>query len=255
MSIIILGIVSYKYASEGIIDKYEKAAGQAVNMAGEYMSFGLESTQATMAQYINDEDIKKYIMNINDDLIANSTSRTKISNAFLAKKTTDVFIKNIHVLSGKVEPISTNISLSGTNMYTGFLEDDIGKMVKDNQIKTVWVGSNDYLDTGLKTTSDSYAMRLVRSFLSINAVLIIDIDAETVKNIIDNLEFDQSAIVGITIADGKEILAHDKTLNNSDSIIKQTFYQDTMATDTNMIPTMLSIKELSICICIQNLMI
>src|SRR5690554_4376038 len=45
--IILLGIVSYNQASSGIENNYKKSTADSINMAAEYMRFGLENVQAT----------------------------------------------------------------------------------------------------------------------------------------------------------------------------------------------------------------
>jgi len=61
--IFILGIVSTKIASDIITDNYVKSTSRAINMAGDYLQFGLDGVEATAIQYGNDDNIKKYFNN------------------------------------------------------------------------------------------------------------------------------------------------------------------------------------------------
>lgn len=231
--IILLGVVSYRLASEGIIEKYEKATSQAVNMAGDYLQFGFDSTEATAIQYCNDDRIKKYFMNLNDDVVSSIGVKTDLINSFLAKQMTDDFIGNIYALSKTVEPLSTGTHLSGTNIYSGLQDSALGETIKNNMTKTIWSGKNSFLDKQLGTSDDTYALRLIRSITGTDAVLIIDIQENTVDGIIKNLDFDKSATVGIVTNDGKEIITKNKVTNNKGLFVKQKFYQEAIKSKDN----------------------
>lgn len=229
--IIILGIVSYRTASEGIIDKYEKATSQTINMASEYLQFGLDSVEATSVQYVSDDSIKKYLINRDDDVISNSSNLTNIKNSFAAKQLTDDFIGNIYAISKNVNPISTGANLSGTDIYTGLQESALGDSLMNNSSKSVWSGRDSYLDEKLGATEDQYAFRLIRKYINIDAVLIIDIDRVTIENIITKLQFDKTATVGIVTGDGKEILIKDKEPVDDVVFTNQEFFQKALKTN------------------------
>ncbi len=205
--IIILGVVSFLKASEGITSSYEKSTSQALDMAGSYLQFGFDSIKATGNQYSNDASIKKYFVGFYDsDVIEKSSMLTDINNGFTAKKMTDKFIGDIFVLSDRYAPVST-LSTTNPEAYAGFLDSELGKYIKENKMKVVWVGSDAYLDENLSVSSDKYAMRMVRMVPGTNAILIIDVKIDAVKEVLKNLEFDKTGILSIITPDGKEIMA------------------------------------------------
>ncbi len=202
--IILLGVVSFQQASSGITSSYEKSTSRALDMAGDYLSFGFDSIKATGNQYSNDAALKKFFVGFYDsDIIEKSSMLTDINNEFTAKKMTDKFIGDLFVLSDRYAPVST-LSTTNPDSYTGFLETEFGKNIKENKMKVMWIGSDAYLDENLSVGSDEYAMRMIRMIPGTNAILIIDVKMNAVEQVLKDLEFD--GILRMVTPDGKEIM-------------------------------------------------
>jgi methyl-accepting chemotaxis protein len=208
--IILLGVVSFQQASSGITSSYEKSTSRALDMAGDYLSFGFDSVKATGNQYSNDATLKKFFVGFYDgDIIEKSSMLTDINNEFTAKKMTDKFIGDLFVLSDRYAPVST-LSTTNPDSYAGFLETEFGKNIKENKMKVMWIGSDAYLDENLSVGSDEYAMRMIRMIPGTNAILIIDVKMSAVEQVLKDLEFD--GVLCMITPDGKEI----KPANSSD---------------------------------------
>ncbi len=205
--IILLGLVSFRVASDGIVKNYEKSALQTISMTGKYLRFGLSSVEATSVQYGNDKRITKYFCNLYEDDRAEYNAEYKyIASVLSAKQTSDEFVDNIYILSDLVKPISTKASCD-SGLYGGFTQTKLGGYLKDNRMKKAWVGKDEYLDEKLKTSSKDYSMRLVRSLPAAQAMLVVDVSSDTVNNILAGLDFNKSDNIAIVTADGREIKA------------------------------------------------
>ncbi len=205
--IILLGVVSFKVASEGIVKNYEKSSLQTINMAGEYLRFGLNSVEASSIQYGNDDTITKYFSNLYaKDKSGFNTAYKYIGSILSAKQISDEFIGNIYILSDDVKSISTKGTLA-SGLYGGFVQTDEGEHLKNNRGNLLWLGANEYLDESLATTAEDYSIRLVRSLTGARAMLVIDVNADTVKGILSGIEFDKSGLLAIISPDGKEVTA------------------------------------------------
>lgn len=205
--IVLLGIVSYLLASGSIEDNFKKASSQSISMAGEYLRFGLDSVEDTAVQYNNDDNIKNYFYGrYNKDMSQMNTIVRTIKNTMLAKRTTDDFIENIHILSNKQDSLSTKGAFSG-DVYTGFLETDRGAYLKSNRMKGIWVGADEYLDEKLvvPNTATEYALRYMKHMTENDAVIIVDVQLDTIQNILTDMKFDKSGYLAIVTPDGREI--------------------------------------------------
>ncbi len=236
LCIIILGVVSFQKASTGIVSNYEKATADSINMAAEFMRFGFKNVEATSIQYVNDASVLDYLRNTGD-IIELSNTRRIISNNISAKKLTDEFIQNIFMISHEALPISTTHLASEDGVYDGFKESEIGAYLESNRTKVVWDGQDDYLDKVLATGANDYSLRLIRNFTGLNAILIIEIKAETVKNILEGLSFDKTGYLGVVTPDSREIM--DDSQKDKEELAAEadaqpiftgeTFYQEALA--------------------------
>lgn len=226
MCILLLGIVSYQKSASSIIESYENATVQSVDMAGEYMRFGMEAIEATAVQYMGDDAISKYFLNMyKDDDMEYSNKQRTITSLIKAKRGTDNFIKDIYFISDQVDSISTQ-SKNIVDVYEGFIQTELGQYLNTNRTRQVWIGQEEYLDDALGTPSTEYSLRLARGFTSADALLIIDVSDETVKGILKDLHYDEAQIVGIVTADGKEVMLHD---SENRYFYEEVFYKDAVA--------------------------
>ncbi len=226
--IIILGVVSFQKAADGIRSSYEASTGQAIKMTGEYIQFGVDSMDSLSIQYTNDDNVWKYASGFyKDDLIKNNEMYQNLTNAALAKEVTDKFISSISVFSGSVQPITT-VAYVKPDVYTGFLETEEGKIVEDNQ--PLWVGRNAYLDEKMGTTSKNYALRMIRKFKKANSLIVIDMDYNTVSDILKRMEFNKGSIIGLVTPDGQEIMFDGQNAYKS-SFTGEAFYKEASASE------------------------
>lgn len=204
--IIILGFVSFRKASEAIVNNYEIATTRTIEMAGEYIGFGLNSVEATSVQYTNDDFIYKYFIEMyENDATESNRVRQSIKNNLSAKKVTDVFIEDIFLISDTVASITTSNSTFESGIYKSFAATELGSYLKDNRTEMVWVGEDACLDEKFGTTSSNYALRLIRHITGKEALLVIDIKMPAVNDALAGLNFDASGFLSFVTADGKEV--------------------------------------------------
>lgn len=223
--IIILGILSFKKASEGICNSYENSTSQTINMTGEYLRLGIDMVKEISTQYIEEDDFKNYFTGLykNDDL-ENNRRQKSIFTTFRTKESVDTFISNISIMSDYVNNITTT-DYKGTNFCSEFFQTQLGKYIKENPYDMKWIGSDPYLDEQL---GQDYALRLVRQYHGANAVLVIDISETKVREILTSLNMDSLGTVGFVTADGVEIISgkdpsEEKVFSNTE------FYQEAVA--------------------------
>lgn len=229
--IVILGTVSFIQAGSAIQRNYEEASGQALNMTGEYLLFGLNAAEESAVQFIDDINIGRYFQNFySDDVMGGIEAQSNINNTFINKAQTDRFIENIYAISDIVQSIATS-SLSEDKIYEGFLTTELGRYASENKRRNIWVGQDDYLDEKLGTDSGSYAIRLIRHFGDEDGILVIDIEANTVKKILNDFELGEGSLLGFVTADKKELVVGSDTTNEEFIFVDQKFYTDAFASD------------------------
>lgn len=202
--IIILGIVSFRKASTGIQSNYKNATEQAINMAAEYIRFGFEAVEATSIQYVSDDIIGKYLMN-NDDILEQSKKRNTITNTFMAKQSTDEFIKDIYLITDITYSITTSGLTFERGDFAEVSETEVGQFMLNNKYQCLWDGQDEYLDTLFQDGPEDYSVRIMRR-VNPYAFLFIELKAETVNKILADLKFDKSGYLGLITPDNREII-------------------------------------------------
>lgn len=212
--IIILGLVSFKVASDGIVKNYKKSALQSINMTSEYLGLELMSVDATGVQYSSDETMSKYFSNFyKNDMYGFNNASKYISRTLSAKQILDKFIDNIYIISDNVKSISTNGSFD-SGLFEGFAQTEQGSFLKEKSTNNTWFGINEYLDQKLGTSSKDYSIRMIRKLSGAKAMIIIDVKTDTVKDVISRLDFDKSGYIAVVTSDGKEVTTEKDLENN-----------------------------------------
>lgn len=227
--IILLGVVSYKQASSGIIDNYKKSTADSINMAAEYIRFGFDSVKSVSNQYTSDTNLMDYLRN-NGDMMELMEIKNTNSKSISSRIASDEFIKNIYIISDTVMPIMSAQIKIPSGFYAGFSKTEIGQYLINNPLKVVWDGQDEYLDDKLKTAPKDYSIRLIRPFGKLDSVLIIDIKTETINRILADLSFEASGYLGFITPDGREIIdqTNKEVPVEADEIIftDKTFYKE-----------------------------
>lgn len=236
MFIIVLGVISFLKASEVIESKCEKAAEDTINMACECMELSFKSVQTSATLYANDSLIQRYSLSY-DDKIKAFVYKDNIAGILSSKKAADEFIKNIYLINENVDSISTGEGID--EIFKSFKKTQLGKILDDNKTENVWDGEDAFLDKQLKTSADDYSMRLIRNVSNVNTFLIIDVNADVVKNILSDLKFDETCFLGLVTPDGKEIIDYSlkqkdpsidmEALKSEKIFANQAFYKEAMA--------------------------
>ncbi|MGF7141888.1 methyl-accepting chemotaxis protein [Anaerotaenia torta] len=227
--IIVLGIVSYKKAAESICSSYEETAEQTINTTAQYIQFGADSIEALSTQYIVDVAIQKYLWNYSYDRAENNQNRRLISNSVSAKEITDQFISGISIFSDEVASVTTAVSVRD-GIYGGFIETELGAEISQSD-DVFWLGKDSFLDERIGSAAHGYALRLVRSFQSADALIVIDMDIKTIRDILDRIGFEEAGIIGFVTADGKEILSGAKEGASDEVFYHEDFYQKAASLD------------------------
>lgn len=207
--LIILGIVSYTKASNGIISNYEKSISQALTTTSDYFTFAFSSIQYDLTEYISDGEVTTYTKGAyNSTPVKKDEVSIATLKKFTKKVTSDSFISNIYIISKKADPIATSNS-TNTELYQTFMETEPGKLVLGNKNNFIWFGRQPELDEMFKTDSKKYAIRVSKHLTNAEACIIADINTSTVLDILHNLDSNNGSILGFITVEGTELLSNE----------------------------------------------
>lgn len=210
--LVILGFISYRKASSGLVNNYEQATENTISMATEYMNFAFESINSIALQYANDSDIIYYAQGVTNNTDSTRNIFVKSTSRELMKKVDmEQLIENIHIITPEGIPVLTSGVEIADGFYGEFLKSEEGKQFGDGNTESYWRGSHPLIDSKLNLDSSQYALSFYRTFSGQNTAVVIDVSKEEIINFLKKLELGNGSIVGIVTFDGSEIIsANDK---------------------------------------------
>lgn len=229
--ILILGVASYNKASHAIRDNYESSTTQTINMTSKYLNLGIQSIEAISSQYVSDSQIQKYNVGYYlDDKVKNTEIYNSLKSELIKKSKTDDFISQIYIVTDDAKSI-TSLDKEIGNVAEGYYETDTGKLINSKRSQILWVGQDSYLTEKLGVTSEEYSLRLVRNFPNTEAFLVFDMDMGIVQDILNSVDFDETGILALVTADGREIMSNESKINEQQIFTNQEFYQKISTSD------------------------
>lgn len=175
-----------------------------------------------------------------------------ISNKVAANQ----FIGNIYIVKGGYNTFSSQSKLrgqedktkedieakrdihsKGEEIYSAFLDTDLGQKVSMDATSYYWVGSGSMpdLDKLLLVDPSSYILRVAHDVSSTtDAVMIVDIKKDAILNILTNFNLGEGSYVGIITPDNQEMVVEGKDITKEEegkaksqnNIVKETIYKD-----------------------------
>ncbi len=205
--VIILGVISYKVASNNIINNYKSNVSQMLGMTSDYIDFGLQSSRDLSVQYLSDNELAKYLRgrykkNSPDYLEVYKNFKTEL----LSKRMADSFIENIHLITPNAQSISTAEKANGReqgDLYEKLMDTREGSLIKANPKTEIWLSSLKELDDSLALKSSEYSLRYMRAFVDFDGLIVIDISSSAMEDTLGKLKFGKDSFYGFITADGK----------------------------------------------------
>lgn len=215
--IIVLGIISYTKASQGLISNYEKATDNNFRMATNNLQYLFENVDSLAIDYAENNELIYFTRGlIHIDKQERLSYVTSINNELLKKVDVERYVNNVHIISKEGIPVIT----SSINNLTGFYDDIIknaeGAKLENEEGKGYFVGNHQIIDNKLGIDSNDYSMSYLRKINGSEAAISIDIDKNDLNEFLQGLDLGKGSIAGLVLEDGTEILLEDESniMNN-----------------------------------------
>lgn len=209
--IVILGVVCFMQASKGMIKNYEDSSKLSLSMMGEYFDLGLTNMSNKAIDLITDDVLQKYYSKYYGDKPTEEIERYKESQKkILSIASADRFISNIYVAANYGHPVASTVTGLKDGFYQEFNESEDVKEFIESGNSAVWLGSHPYLDSKVNVKSSEYGLSYIKKLTNSGfkpiGYIIIDINTDFIKEIIDKSDFGEKSITGFITWDGKSIL-------------------------------------------------
>ncbi len=227
--VVALGIISYNRASAAITEEYKNQTLQTANVLNEYVTLIIDSEKEEFKAYLVETDLEFFFKGSLDKLKSTTVIR-EYGEEFLAKTVRDSKVRDIYFLGDNSRCILARSLPVEDNAYETFMASNEGEAITSDPASWHLFGRNDELDTAMGFHVGEYALRYVRKFGNYNAAIILDFDAETIREVLSILNPGTAGYVAVITTDGSEFYS-DSEKDNAGLISGKDFYQNALASE------------------------
>ena len=216
---IALGVVSYRTASSGIVDKYKESAQSTVSAVGDYFNLVCTNISNKALEMITNSDVGDYYDKYygKQESKALETFRSAKSDIGNAKSTN----KNIYSCTVIPEGGAYLSTLSGGMTETpmaDFSNTAEGQyFVANSTQRNRWMGYQTYLDDNMQSKQEKYAMVYYQKFSKSDAYLVMSLDISVAEKMLGEIDFGKGSVKALVTADGREVAFEQKTDNPAEA--------------------------------------
>lgn len=216
---ITLGVVSYRTASSGIVDKYKESAQSTVSAVGDYFNLVCTNISNKALEMITNSDVGDYYDKYygKQESKALETFRSAKSDIGNAKSTN----KNIYSCTVIPEAGAYLSTLSGGMTETpmaDFSNTAEGQYFAANSTqRNRWMGYQTYLDDNMQSKQEKYAMVYYQKLSKSDAYLVMSLDISVAEKMLGEMDFGKGSVKALVTYDGREVAFEQKTDNPAEA--------------------------------------
>ena len=207
--IMTVGIVSYQKAAQGLTQNYEQSTVNALVMTRNSLDSSLNVVLQEVMELGQDASVRSYALGAMDkDTTKKGQLKDALRNRLSVMETSNELIQNIHIIPMKGSTVITTKTLSSSEIDSFMPElsqsDDSGLL--ENEI-IQWNERHSFIDEKMEIAEDEYIVYCSQSISSGDnqALIVIDISAQKIKNLLQQLDFGEASQVSFVTENGREI--------------------------------------------------
>ena len=198
---VMLGIISYQKAAEGMSTSFRESTQETVDMASAYVDMTNSFIEAEALKYVVDSELGKYFIGVyGNDPVKETTLANQVKRQILASQVGNSFISNIYIITEETTPMISTKSKSQNGIYEAYM----AEMAPDGNLAD-WDDHHDVLDEKLLVPKDSYILTCQRKAQTGKAVIVIDVKADAIRSFLQDMNLGDGSYVGFVTAGGREI--------------------------------------------------
>ncbi|MBQ3782980.1 MAG: methyl-accepting chemotaxis protein [Lachnospiraceae bacterium] len=204
--LLVLGVVSYSKASDGLNESYVNSAESSVELTSSFFDFIFTTIENQHNEIVYDTQVRSYVngtyagMDSNDGQVFQN-EKFKSFNDTCADS--DV-VQDIYLITDKDAYVTTS-NATKEGLYAAIMATEQGAMAAEDSSKYIVVGVMDEVDEALKAESRNYCLRIMHKIPKGEGIFFIDINREQLQNILKQSDIGEGSIISFVAQDGYEI--------------------------------------------------
>lgn len=204
--VILVGLQSYKSASEGLSRKFEESTSETLKMTVEYVGLGGEFISVEAMQYAFNENLQKYYLGLyKTDPIKMINAMNEGNSLITTTKMTNSFVNNIHIITRSGVSLLTTTSENSDGFYEE-LEKQFKEQYSTGRVPN-WLDNHTLIDEKLSLNPEETLLSYVVQGNNNSCYVVIDMSRNKIQELMDALDLGDGSIVGMVTAGGKECLS------------------------------------------------
>ncbi|MBE5851606.1 MAG: methyl-accepting chemotaxis protein [Lachnospiraceae bacterium] len=239
--VILVGLLSYNQAEQGISEKYEEAAMTSVKTTSQYIDLGLQLVESEALKYSFDASMNEYYMGAYE---RDKQKKTQIVNTMKSgmksAKASNQFIQEIHMITeSDISAQTTKQIEKGTGL--GFYEDFLLELESEfgSAPSAAWIESHPLIDEHFELNASDSLMSYYSESLNSKAGIVVDVSTESVTKALETMDLGEGSTIGFITPNGKEtIIGSDPTF----SLTATDVYQSLLSSEESELSSYLTIN-------------
>ncbi|HCL00820.1 MAG TPA: hypothetical protein DHW61_00095 [Lachnoclostridium phytofermentans] len=215
--VIILGVISYVKASNGLISSFEDSATKTIGMAVNYIDVGMSTLESEAFVQSQNDNVTSYMFTSkNEEQIRLYELTQAIYAQLTAAQVANEFIQDIHIIpKDHAKVLSTKTR--GVIGFSDAMKDTDAAIMTESKAQATWVGGHDTIDEELKSSNNNYACSYIRQFKSKNGYIVVDLSKKKVVQLLQDIDLAEGSYISFVMDDGREISAISDAITFSDT--------------------------------------
>lgn len=218
--IVVLGVVSYRRASDTIVEKYKESSMSAISAESLYFSLLCDTVEVKANEIIIDSNTSGYYEKYYRSNKAHDSYRNLRNNFIQAVGSVDyIQFYDIIALNGNQFTTRVDSNLLPEDAYDAFLASPEAVYLSD--ARKAWIGNNTYFDQVFGQSDAESGIVLYQKFLMAKALVSLEIKRQSILDALAEMDFGEGSYKAIVTQDGKEIGVQDVLADDGVTMVQQ----------------------------------
>lgn len=223
---IVVGIIAYQKASEGMSRQFLESAEQTINMANTYLDAINNYVEGEAKKYAASTDLNSYFSGAFEGA-DNTTTKLKLLNStkddLLSAQLGNHFINNLYVIPQSGLKLVSTVSSMTTQGFFEECREEAESKSRD------WVDRHAVVDGYMGVTDADYIMSYQIMSKNEKGMIIIDIKPEAIQEFLQELVIGEGSYAAFVTENGREIMVdYQGSYGEAGEVLlyQATFYQE-----------------------------
>lgn len=201
---ILIGVVSYYKAREGMGEKFADSTVQTIQMVKMNLDSSCDFVKAAGLSLVMDDELKKVFLGLyGSDPSEESKKLSEFRKELLGNQASNSFISNMHIIPKEDYRI---VSTGTTIIIKGGLEEYRKDVMAVTGTFDNWVDWHRALDQKIGMKSSDYIMAYQVMTNNDLSAVVVDISSDAILELLNVLDLGEKSVVGFVTAGGRELI-------------------------------------------------